>query len=98
MSLLARILARFLWGKMLWLMRRPWMKRLQQVSQNLFPEPKRSEIRSSWNRQNRWARRVGLPLLTVSMNLLLASILLTTAYFLVLGLYEGGFLAPPSSD
>jgi len=77
---------------MLWLMRRPWMKRLQRNSAKLFPASMQDRAHRSMVRQNRFARRIGLPMLTVSMNLFLASILLTTTYFAVLSLYESGTL------
>ena len=34
---------------MLWLMRRPWMKRLQRASSNLFPASKREKAKRSMN-------------------------------------------------
>ena len=79
---------------MLWIMRRPWMKGLQRSSLRLVREARRSEVSQSIKRQNRWARRVGLPLLTLSINLLLASIVITTSYFLILGVYEQGYFEP----
>lgn len=97
MSALARYLARLLWGSMLWFMRRPWMKRLQRASRNLFPANKRDQAWRSMVRQNRWARKVGLPMLTVAVNLLLASLVLTTTYFVVLGMYESGTFTAPDS-
>lgn len=73
------------------------MKRLHRRTAELFPESRRERIQGSLNRQNQWARRAGLPLLTFSINILLASMVLTTSYFLILGLYEGGYLAPPAA-
>lgn len=93
MSWLARYLARWTWAAMLWLMRRPWMKRLQRSSTKLFPASMQDKARRSMIRQNRFARRIGLPMLTVSMNLFLASIILTGTYFAVLNLYESGTLS-----
>ena len=48
-------------------------------------------------KQNRWARRAGLPLLTFSINLLLASMIITGSYFLILGLNDAGYLEPLDS-
>jgi hypothetical protein len=79
---------------MLWMMRRPWMKRLQRAAEGLVPERKRERVKVSMNRQNRWARRVGLRLLTFSFNVLLGSMIVTGAYFLILGIYEAGYLDP----
>ena len=94
MSALARWIARHLWGHMLWVMRRPWMKRLQRASAKLFPESRREKAKRSMNKQNQWARKVGLQLLTFSINMLLGSMIITGAYFLILGLYESGYLNP----
>jgi hypothetical protein len=75
---IARFLARRLWWSMLWLMRRRWMRRLQQAAISLSPEgPKRDRARESLLEQERLARRWGLPLLTFSIRMLMLSILLT---------------------
>ncbi|MBN9500963.1 MAG: hypothetical protein BGO01_06150 [Armatimonadetes bacterium 55-13] len=98
MSAFARFLARISWKGMLWLMRRPWMKSLQRASTNLFPPgQKRERAKLSMVRQNKFARKVGLPILTVAYNLLLASVILTTSYFVVLNLYESGALSATDS-
>ncbi|MBC8064326.1 MAG: hypothetical protein H7Y17_05815 [Chlorobia bacterium] len=70
------------------------MKKLQRASANLFPAHKREKAWTSMKRQNSWARRVGLRLLTFSINMLLASMIITTTYFVVLGIYEGGYFEP----
>lgn len=72
---------------MLWLMRRPWIKRFQRASERWFPKAKPSMVR-----QNRWARRFGLRLLTFSFNVLVASMIVTAAYFVVLEMLQGGYL------
>lgn len=95
MSAIARFVARWIWANMLWLMRRPWMKRLQRASLNLFSGERRERARSSMVRQNRWARRTGLSLLTFSVNMLLASMIITGSYFLILNLYESGYFNGP---
>jgi hypothetical protein len=48
-------------------------------------------------KQNRWARWAGLPLLTFSITLLLASMIVTGSYFLILGLNDAGYLEPSDS-
>jgi hypothetical protein len=60
----------------------------------MFHERRRAKMMESMRRQNRFARRIGLPLLTLSVNLLLASVILTTSYLTVLRLYESGYLQP----
>ena len=79
---------------MLWLMRRPWMKNLQRASLKLAPASRRESVQRSMNRQNQWARRRGLALLSFSIAMLLASMVVTGAYFAVLALYDGGYLNP----
>lgn len=61
---------------------------------NWFAEHKREGVRNSMIKQNRWARRVGRTLLTFALNMLLASIIITTTYFMILGLYEQGYFEP----
>jgi len=95
MSAIAKKLARVLWWYMLWFMRRPWMKRLQR---HFFAPSLNGRVRQaseSFKRQNRWARRWGLRMLTVSMNVLIASVLLTVIFETTLQLYESGALAVP---
>lgn len=96
MSRLAAALARYVWAWSLWLMRRPWMKALQRRGEGLLPEPWRAGARASHIRQNRLARRMGLPMITFAMNLILASVALTLCYIAVLALYASGVLTPDS--
>lgn len=95
MSALARLLARRLWWALLWLMRRPWMKRLHRATAAWLPEGARRRARRSIVRQNRLARRYGLMTLTFSFNLLLASLALTLTFMAALHLYESGVLTLP---
>lgn len=95
MSFLARILARELWWAMLWLMRRRWMKNLQRASVRMLREEKRAKAQESIKRQNAFARRIGLPLMVFAMNLMLGSILVTAAFFLLVKLGESGALTVP---
>lgn len=94
MSALASWIARILWGHMLWTMRRPWLKRLGRAAPNLFGPERKTRMLESMRRQNRFARRIGLPLLTVSVNLLLASMVITSCYLLVLRMVDAGVLEP----
>lgn len=96
MGALADWLARRLWYGMLWLMRRRWMRRLQNASINLWPKRIRPRMRESYLRQNQFARRYGLKVLRFSIFLLLASLALTLTLIIVLRLYDEGFLYPPS--
>jgi hypothetical protein len=97
MSALAAWLAKKMWGHMLWLMRRPWMKRLQRTSLQLWGEPRRQRALASLRRQNRFARRYGLSLLTVAFNVLLASVAITATVFVALIMLESGYLTAPAA-
>lgn len=88
MGALANWMARWTWAMCLWLMRRPWMRKLQARSFALFPASRRSRILQQHLAQNRFARRVGLPALKFMYTLLLASMLITACYFLALALVE----------
>ncbi len=95
MSLIAKLMARELWWAMLWLMRRRWMKNLQRASLRLVRTERRAHAWDSMRRQNALARRFGLPILVLAMNLVLASVVITGAYMLLLSLSESGALQVP---
>lgn len=82
-----------MWFWMLHLMRRPWMRRLQAASIAWMPERGQVKARASLVRQNRWARRWGLPLLTFAVNVFLASVILTAVFYAVLWMIETGLLS-----
>lgn len=98
MSVVARWLARRLWFAMLWLMRRPGIKRLRRGFPSLLPSSMRARAWESVKRQDRLARRYGLALLTGMMTLLLASIFVTATFVGTLKLYEQGALTVPSRE
>jgi len=83
---------------MLWFMRRPWMKRLQRNSTKWFGPSRESKALESLRRQNAFALRYGLTILTFAMNLLLASILITGSFFLLQYLSDTGALHVPGSE
>lgn len=96
MSRLAGILSRIVWWWSLWLMRRPWMKGLQRKAINLIPKHRRAKSRASILRQNRFARRWGLPVINLSITLLLASIVLSACFQVALYMYDSGVLTMSS--
>lgn len=96
MSWLAGRLARFVWFGMLWFMRRPLMKRLRRSSVSVFPVPYRERAWRSLVRQDRLARRWGLPVLTLMFTLLLASLLVSGSIVATTTLYEAGAFTPPA--
>ena len=48
-------------------------------------------------RQNRFARRYGLKILTVAVNVLLASIIITLSFLMALNLVDQGILTVPDA-
>jgi hypothetical protein len=79
----------------MWLMRRPWMKAIQRGSLKLLPASKRERARIHLVRQNQFARRHALAILVFSVNVVLASFIISVAYFTVLNMLDSGVLAPP---
>ncbi len=96
MSAIANFLARHCWFWMLYFMRRPWMKRLQHRWLREVPNDRYKQFPESFKSQNRFARRWGLPLLKFSLNMFLASVFITAAYFAAISMYENGYFNPPA--
>ena len=94
MRWLALILARPTWWGLLWLMRRPWMRRAQLAPAGLL----RGESRATFVRrhfaQNKFARRIGLGLLTIAYEVLIGSALLSVLYQGAIRLIDGGYVYP----
>ena len=95
MLALATWMARHLWRAILWLMRRPWMKRFQHATVRLVPSRYREAGRKAMINQNRFARRIGLPMLTFMMCLVVGCLLVTGTFLLAMRLYELGYLTIP---
>ncbi len=83
---------------MLWFMRRPWMKRLQRASTKWFGPEREAKAWESLKRQNAFALRYGLRILTFAINLLLASILITGSFYLLGYLRDSGALTVPGTE
>ena len=77
---------------MLWIIRRPVMRRLQRASVRLFPASKRERVQQAAIKQERFARKYGLTVLTFSLNVLALSLLLTLTYALVTEAIDRGWL------
>ncbi|MCB8933419.1 MAG: hypothetical protein H6534_08265 [Chthonomonadaceae bacterium] len=88
-------MARRLWFAMMWLMRRPVIKRARRGFPLLLPKSFQQRAWESVKRQDRLARRYGLPILIGMMTLLLGSIFVTAAFMGTLKLYEQGALTGP---
>ena len=79
-------------------MRRPWMKRL-----HLYPMAKMSEAKATayydkYKRQNRFARKIGLPVLRAVYFLFVASFLIQLAIVAALRMNDYGWLSPPKLE
>jgi len=95
MSAIANWLARHCWYWMLYFMRRPWMKRLQRRWLRPVEGKPYKRFPESFVRQNRFARRFGLTLLTLTINLFLASVIITGFYYFAMFMWDGGYFTPP---
>lgn len=94
MKRLARWIARNLWWASLWLMRRPWMRRLQAASINWLPTPMATRARANLIRQNALGRRIGLRLINFMVLLILVSVAIQMVYSAAVYLVSSGVLAP----
>jgi hypothetical protein len=95
MSAIANWLARHAWYWMLYFMRRPFIKRLQRRWLREVPGEPYKRFPKAFVRQNRFARRFGLHLLTFTFNLFLVSVFITFAYQAATSMLESGFFQPP---
>ena len=89
--------ARHVWAGMLWFMRRPRIKRMRRRIWERWPEPARSRIRSSIVRQDRWALRHGLRMLTGLFGFALGCLIVFGTYYLALWVLESGVATMPES-
>lgn len=80
---------------MLWFMRRPWMKRLQTASTRWRGPKHEKEMRDSLTRQNAFARKIGLVVVTMAINLLVGSVMILGAIASALELRDSGLLTSP---
>ncbi|MBS1705907.1 MAG: hypothetical protein JST40_08540 [Armatimonadetes bacterium] len=77
-------ISRWMWASTLWLVRRPVMRRMRQKSIQMLPQRMRAQARENILKQDRLARRIGLPLMRILTVCLLGSIAVTVAYEVVL--------------
>jgi hypothetical protein len=93
----SRFLARIIWAWMLWLVRRPLMKRLQALSPMMLPKSMRARGIETMKRQNAFARKHGLTWLTMVVAFFLISVGTAWTYQAAVFSVESGFLNPPSN-
>ncbi len=91
-------IARRIWGLMLWTIRRPLSRRLQAVSMRLVPPRYRETVRHRAIAQERFARRIGLTALRVTVQIALVSLSFTTLTFLILEGVSQGKIVLPTAD
>jgi hypothetical protein len=68
---------------------------MQRWFLNFFRGSRREAAMRSVVAQNRFARRYGLAVLTISINLVMASVVLTCAFFISIRMLEAGTLTMP---
>ncbi len=73
------------------------MKALQRRSRFLFPPDKRGKAHDSFIKQNAFARRNGVRILTGAFNIMLAIFILEFAYSVLLNLSVSGFFNLPDN-
>lgn len=82
------------WYAMLWFMRRDLIRAAQRFWINRVPEHRRAKTWAAHCRQNRWARKYGLTILTVSFTIAYAMVVLTVAYSLAVAVVISGYFGP----
>jgi len=91
---LARKLALAVYVMLLKSMRTPWVRRMRHHPP-LVPAHLQERARLSIARQDKFARKYGLAILTVSFAILIGSIVLSAMTYLVLQLTESGVFSVP---
>jgi len=97
MTVVSRWLARRFWWGILWVMRKPWMRRAQEAPLQWFSESFRQKALESNKRQNSLARKIGLPLITVLIDMIFAVLAISIAVQLLLMAHEQGWLQAPDT-
>lgn len=95
MHALALFFARPTWRWLIWLMRRRRMRAAQLWPARFLGRDGAENFRRRHYAQNRFARRIGLPMLVIAYELLIASLILNFMYQAALALVEGGYVRPP---
>lgn len=83
-------LTRRIWGCLLWISRRPTVKKLQRLSVDWAPPSRRERARQALRWQNRLGLRYGRMIVRISVVLLVLSFGLTTSYLIVLEMANRG--------
>lgn len=96
----ARWIARRIWWASLWLMRRAWMRRAQRMPLRWMSSERAERARLNLVRQNVFARRIGLRLITFVVALFLISLAIQVVSATAVYLVQSGILRPrePKED
>lgn len=73
------------------------MRKLQRWSFGLVPDSRRTKVLAKHRRQNAFALKYGLKILTFAISCLLAAVAITFTYLLAIKLFEAGVFTPPGS-
>ena len=95
MNALSRWCARRLWWVMLWVMRRPGVRKLRHAEFSWISDEARVKFRTRVAKQDGFARRYGLRVLQIALTLMFLSMMFTVTYFTVLAMIESGLLSSP---
>ncbi|QYK54086.1 MAG: hypothetical protein KF824_04120 [Fimbriimonadaceae bacterium] len=95
---MTHFIARRIWWGMLWYMRRPFIRRLQRAAINLAKPEKREQARQTMIKQEKFARRIGLPLITFVVRFFFLSAALTYLTMFILNGVADGWLVIPTQD
>jgi ABC-type sugar transport system permease subunit len=98
MSFISNWLARKTWFFMIQWMRQPWMRRAQLAPLKWIPEHKHEKFMTSHKSQNRFARRIGLPLMKTMYFILVASFVLQIFFQLAMRMSEAGYFNAPKTE
>lgn len=79
-------------------MRRPWMKKIHLFPMARMQADQGRAYYEKYKRQNRFARKIGLPLLRGVYFLFVASLLIQLAMLAALRMNEQGWLTPPKLE
>jgi hypothetical protein len=99
MSSIARWLARITWFWIIQWMRKPWMRRAHLAPLRwMKTEDRKEKFLDSYRKQNRLARRIGIPMLKTVYFIFLACMALQITYSVAMTMNEKGWLSPPQLD
>jgi hypothetical protein len=88
--------ARWIWGALLWIIRRPTIKRMRRNIPSRLPSGMRARAAQSIKTQDAFARRYGLRILTFMLNALTLVVLFSITTSAVLYAIDMGWLTVQS--